>query len=267
MLGRGDFHLGILGSYAMALLRAGSAAACQAVLHLTPGVNVAALDESARLPNAQLPEHIVLPAGGTAAGTAALKLTTQAAGLTAVEQGAVELIGNSLQFTQLAKRRGVAMSQGVLLADVTVTNTVTESAAIFTAAHGAGYLEVGKCEEIVLRGTIRQQGGGSQLQVRVKYAGVTLVTPTTNTGAISAGSPFEIRVTTTVRSVGPSGTLQVNVVFWIENVNNTPDSVALTTIDTTTAQDTTITVQWTQLHANNIFTVNQGRVLCIEPNR
>ena len=209
-----------------------------------------------------------LPAGSTAASSAPLKFTTQASPLTTEEQGTMELVGNSLQFTQLVKRRGVAMSQGVITADTTLANSTTETAAIITAAHGANYLEVGKCEEIVLRGTMQQtSSGGGQLQVRVKYAGATIQTLTTNTGNIAAGTPFEIRVTATCRTTGATGTMQLNSVLWIDGVANIPDSAALSTIDTTTAQNTTITLDWTVADVSNTITVNQGRILCIEPNR
>lgn len=211
-------------------------------------------------------DRIVVGPGTTA--VAPFKLTSQAAGLTSVEQGAVELVGNSLQFTQLLKRRGVAMSQSVLTADVTVANTTSESAAIITAEHGANYLEVGKCEEIVLRGTLQQAAAGSgRLQVRVKYAGSTVQTIQTNVATIAANTPFEVRVSTTVRSTGATGTMQVNGVLWIDGIANSADAAALVTIDTTTAQDTTITFQWTYASTSNTLTVNQGRVLCIEPNR
>lgn len=209
-----------------------------------------------------------VPAGTTAATTAPVRLTTQANGLTTVEQGAFELIGNSLQFTQLAKRRGVAMTQDVLTSDVTLGNSAVESAALITAEHGAGYLQVGKCEEIVLRGIVRQTAaGGGQLQVRTKYAGVTIATTQTVIGVISAGTPFEFRVSATVRSVGGSGTMQINSVLWIDGVANIPDSTTLASIDTTTAQNTTITMQWTSAQTDNTITINQGRVLCIETNK
>lgn len=210
-----------------------------------------------------------IAAGGTAANSAPLKLTSQASPLTNVEQGAFELIGNSLQFSQLVKRRGVVMSQDVITSTTTIENTTSESAALITAQHGAGYLEVGKCEEIVLRGVIRQRANPSAvLSIRVKYAGVTIQTITTPASTvINAGTPYEVRVSATCRSVGATGTLQLNSVLWIDGVSNIPDSSTLVTIDTTTSQNTTITAQWGEANASNIFTVNQGRILCIEPNR
>lgn len=212
--------------------------------------------------------QLVLAAGSTGAGTAPLKLTTQASGLASVEQGAFELIGNSLQFTQLLKRRGVTMGQDVITSTTTLANSVTESAAIITSSHGANYLEVGKMEEIVLVGVLGQTAAGAgQLKVRVKYAGATILTVQTAVGTIAAATPFEFKAHTTCRSTGASGSMQINGHLWIDGVANVPDSRATITIDTTTAQDTTITLQWTTANASNTVSVDQGRVLCVETNR
>ena len=160
------------------------------------------------------------------------------------------------------------MTQSVLTSTSTTGNTTTESGAIITVEHGANYLEVGKCEEVMLRGVIQQTvTGGGQLQVRIKYAGTTLQTITTVAGTIAAGTPVEVRVASTCRSIGATGTMQFNSVLWIDGVANNPDSSTLATIDTTTAQNTTVTVQWTVANASNTISINQGRVLCIEQNR
>ena len=205
---------------------------------------------------------LLLRMGTTAAGTAPLKFTTQTAGLTVVEQGAMELIGNSLQFTQLAKRRGVAMTQGVVLADVSANNTVTETADLITAEHGANYLEVGKCEVITLVGTLSQRSSASaQLKFRIKYAGVVIdsvLTPATT--AISAGSNYELRVYCTYRSIGSSGTVKVNSALHINGVASIPGIPVLATINTTTAQATTITAIWLEANASDLFTNSHGYV-------
>jgi hypothetical protein len=212
---------------------------------------------------------IVLPAGTTTAKTAPLRFTTQTSALTTPEQGTMELVGNSLQFTQLVKRRGVAMTQNVILADTTVANSTAESSPITLASHGAGYLEVGKMEECVLYGTIAQRANPAAiLTVRVKYAGSTIQTITTPASTlIVANTAFVLRITGTVRSIGASGTMQFNSFFDINGVTSDPVAAALVTINTTTAQDTTITFQWGEAQAADTITINQGRLLCVEPNR
>ena len=197
-----------------------------------------------------------------------LKLTPQEVGLLVLIPGAFEHIGNSLQYTQLAKRRGVVLSQDVITTTTTIGNSITESGSIITAQHGANYLEVGKSEEIVLRGTIQQaNAGGGVLQIRVKYAGITLLTTSSASATIAAGTPFEFTLTTTVRSVGASGTMQINGVLWIDGVSNVADAQTLATINTTTAQNTEVTLKWTVANASNTVSVHQGRILCIEPSK
>lgn len=210
-----------------------------------------------------------LPAGGTAANTAPLKLTTQASPLTVVEQGTFELVGNSLQFTQLAKRRGVVMSQSTRTSDFQLVSSASESAAIITAEHGAGYLEVGKTEEIVLRGTLQKDVGAptNTLTIRVKYAGATIHTITSSNSSIAANTVIEIVIVATCRSTGATGTLQINSIVRIDGDIITPAAPSLVTVDTTTAQNTTVTAQFTNSSATNNLVIHQGRVLCIEPNK
>lgn len=223
-----------------------------------------------RLGTAANTARLSLPAGGTAAGTAPLKLTTQASPLTTPEQGTFELVGNSLQFSQLVRRRGVAMSQDVRTTTTTLGPSVsTESAALITASHGANYLEAGKQEEILIVGTITQRSNAAAIcSFRIKYAGVTIQTVTTPASTAIAAIPFELRIYNTVRSTGVSGTMQCTSILIIaDNVADNGSVSAPITIDTTTTQDTTVTAQWGESNAGNTLTVLHSRVLCIEPNR
>jgi hypothetical protein len=250
----------------------------------------------------------------------------------------MELVGNSLQFTQLAKRRGVMMSQSVMLASLTLggadsaetqavftasitgsTMTVTAvssgklfvgmqvytpglnaatwitalgtgtggtgtytvvptqtiasttfNAAIIAAEHGANYIEVGKHEVITLVGTITQRSNAAaSCSFRIKYAGVTVQTvaspATTNIGV---PTPFTLRVNCTFRETGATGKVQIN--SFLEIAGNVVDNGTVSapvTIDTTTAQNTTVTAQWGESNAANILVVHQGYVTCVEPNR
>ena len=189
-------------------------------------------------------------------------LQSTPAGLSPVEQGAFELIGNSLQFTNLAKRRSVVQAQSVIVSSIVVANTLTETSLI-GSHYGANYLEVGKSEETVLRGVIGK-ANNNVLNLYLKYAGVTVITLPISGAAIAAGTAFEICVTNTCRSIGAAGTMQINVVAKIDGVANPPDTRALVTIDTTTAQSLELTSQWVTASATNTLTVDHGRVLCID---
>jgi hypothetical protein len=213
--------------------------------------------------------RLTLPAGGTAATTSPLRFTTQAAGLTNVEQGSMELIGNSLQFTQLAKRRGVVMSQAVKTTDFQLISSSAESATIITAEHGANYLEAGKMEEIRLYGTLQKDVGTptNALTIRTKYAGATIHTIVSSNAAISANTVIEIIIVITCRTTGATGTVQINSIVRIDGDIITPAAPTLATVDTTMAQNTTVTAQFTNSSATNNLVINQGRVLCIENNK
>jgi len=210
-----------------------------------------------------------LPAGGTAANTAPLKFTTQVSALTNVEQGTMELVGNSLQFTQLAKRRGIVMSRDTRTSDFQLVSSASESAAIITIEHGAGYLEVGKTERIELWGTVQKDVGTptNTLTIRVKYAGVTIHTIVSSNAAIAANTDIQVVVITTLRSTGATGTLQINSIVRIAGDVITPAAPTLATVNTTSAQNTTITAQFTNSSATNNLVIHQGYVLCVEPNK
>jgi hypothetical protein len=203
---------------------------------------------------------IILSPGTTA--TPSFKLSTQASGLTTVEQGAMELIGNSLQFTNLAKRRSVVQAATVLSTGVSVTNTLTETTLI-SSQYGANYLEVGKCEEIVLRGIIGKNIN-DVLTLRLKYAGATVITLPIDGAAITAGTALGLQIIATCRSTGASGTMQINVISSIDGRTNPPDTRALVTINTTTAATLALTAQWGAAVAANTLTIDHGRVLCID---
>ena len=73
-------------------------------------------------------------------------------------------------------------------------------------------------------------------------------------------------VYTTCRSTGTNGTMQINAM--LECVAETDKGgSALVTIDTTTAQNTTVTATWGEANVANILKVDQAFVRCVEPNR
>jgi hypothetical protein len=209
---------------------------------------------------------LVLPAGSAAPGSAPLRLTSQTTPLAVVEQGAFELIGNSLQFSQFLRRRGVMMSQDVRTSSVTIANSVAETT-VSTSNYGASYWEVGKAEETRLFGSFAQTSTGSgSLFIRVKYNGTTVLTMSTAIGTVTA-RPFNVFIIRTVRSVGPTGTIQINGRLSVDAVTNDADAAVLTVQDTTVSGTVTVTAQWNVANVANTATFQQGYVLSIEPNR
>jgi len=205
-------------------------------------------------------------AGGISANSAPLKLTTQAAGLTTPEQGVFELIGSTLHFTNSTIRRSQVQGSTVSSATIQVANTTTETT-VFTTSVGASELTVGKQIELFLCGlyTSNSGAGANTLTVRVKYAGTTILTLVTVESA-NTDQLFRLLATLTCRTTGATGTLQSSAIFDLNGVATKPQAVALPTIDTTTAQNITITAQWSDANASNDIRFQQARALWVNNN-
>jgi len=211
-----------------------------------------------------------LKAGTSTAGTAPLKFTTQVSPLTAIEEGTMEYVGHSLQFSQYLKRRGIAMSEDVRIETTDLINTTTEtSPPLAIVQHGPNYLEVGKSEETVIRGTIQQKSNNSNfLTFNVKYAGVIIHTlETEELKAISANTPFVLTVIATCRSIGTNGSIQINSFLEVAGERPVGGSTLVNPVNTTLEEDTTITAKWSAADTDNNLVVEQSRTLCIEPNK
>lgn len=210
--------------------------------------------------------YIILPAGSTTAGTAPLKFTTQASGLATVEQGAMELIGNSLQFTNLAVRRAIVQNSFLVTSDVAVTNTTTETE-IASIPHGANYLEVGKKENILLQGTINSVSGAgaNTLTIRVKYAGTTYATFVIIEAARTTQN-IEIHVMTTCRAIGNGTTsIQIHARSEIDNeANDATINTLATGLNSTVMQATSVTAEWSDASASNSLVILQGECLSVD---
>jgi hypothetical protein len=214
-------------------------------------------------------KKILLAAGGTAAGSAPLKLTAGPL-MTTVEEGALEFKGHTLYMTTFQVRRSVALVQEVPIADVTAT-AATETT-VYSVPVAANYLTVGKHIEINLQGIFSSIAGpNGVVTIRLKYAGATITTFTT-VAALNTNSPFDTVFNTTCRAIG-SGTTG-KLLSWsefAEGATSATESVtraagALTNIDTTGSNTIDITVQFATANAGNAFTVQQGHTLCLDAN-
>ncbi|WP_111708903.1 hypothetical protein [Lutibacter citreus] len=210
-----------------------------------------------------------LKAGTTTTGTAPLKFTTQVSPLTTIEEGTMEYVGHSLQFSQFLKRRGIAMSEDVRIETTDLINTTSEtSPPLAIVQHGPNYLEVGKSEETVIRGIIEQKSNNGNLTFRVKYAGTTIHTlETEDLKGISSNTPFVLTIIATCRSIGTNGSIQINSFLEVAGEKPVGGSTLVNPINTKLEEDTTITAKWSVANTSNSLTVEQSRTLCIEPNK
>ena len=186
--------------------------------------------------------------------------------LPTVVAGVMEYYNNALWFTNLAVRRTVVQGQSVRTTDITVSNTTTKTI-IFTQAHGANYPVVGKCEEIIMQGIVNTLSGASDTgTVRLEYGGNLLgsfIIPKS-----VGGKNFDLHCLLTFRAIGNGTTsIQVHANFDIEGLASDPVYNGLTTgLNSTTAQATDISIQWTTADAGDNMTVYQAYALSIDNN-
>jgi len=205
--------------------------------------------------------NVVLPAGAIGVGRAPLKFTDGTA-LTTPETGALEFHDNRLYMTNKSVRKALDRTSDVKLTTTTVDGDAgaqgTTETEVYSASVPAGSWVAGNFLKMFMAGDLTNKVGaaGHTITMRV-YVGLDEVATILSTAAKFTNACWHIKGFATVRSVGGSGSMAWHVDMTIEGDNST-DSCAVETIDTTGALDITVTAQWGTADAANIFTCTMG---------
>lgn len=200
--------------------------------------------------------------------TAPLKLTAGPL-LTTPEEGAVEYKNHTFYMTTYLVRRSVVLAQEVPITDTTVANTTTETT-VYTIPMAANYLTPGKMLDIAIHGIFSSVAGPNGVcTIRIKCAGITLATFATVAQA-NTNTPYRIEIEATCRAIGASGSI-ISFGEYTEGTTNTAETVtrysgATATLDTTTDNTLTVTMQWATANASNTLTQQQARTVCVDAN-
>ena len=194
-----------------------------------------------------------LPAGTATASTAPLKFTS-GTDLTAPEAGTIEYDGKHYSVTEVVDRRVLSVASDSVTTAVTAANT-TDETTVFTASISANELHVGKVLRVWGCGQISTHDANDTLTVRIKIGG-TLLTTLDSTPKTVTGKPMHFWNLITIRTTGAAGTLASHGFIMIEDteVHDNDQDVA---IDTTAADDITVTFQWDDADAGNIAVLDQ----------
>lgn len=195
-----------------------------------------------------------LPAGAAGANLAPFKLTTGPLQTTA-EAGAVEFATPTFYGTPVTTRRALGLSSDSVTSDTTVANSVAETT-LFTGTVAANELSAGK----VLR--CRVYGRMSALvtdtvTLRFKVGGTTFLTIVSTAAAIT-GQEWSAEFVITCRTTGAAGTLISQVWAIINNSIQSAADSGTHTVDTTAAENVTVTAQWSAASASDTITLQQG---------
>ena len=194
-----------------------------------------------------------LPAGTATASTAPLKFTS-GTDLTAPEAGVIEYDGLHFSVTEVIDRRVISVASDSVTTAVTVTDT-TDETTVFTASISADELHIGKVLRVWGAGQISTHDANDAITVRIKIGG-TLLTTLDSTPKQVSGVAMHFWDIITIRTIGVAGTLASHGYIMIEDteVHDNDQDVA---INTTGADDITVTFQWDDADAGNIAILDQ----------
>ncbi len=194
-------------------------------------------------------------AGTATAGTSPVKLTA-GTNLTTPEAGAVEYDGHKLYFTPVGARRAVNLADGVITSTTSVANTTTETTA-YTDTLPASELTVGRVLRVTLLGRYSTANGTDTFTLRLKLGSTTLISIVSSASSVT-NVPLKAVLTATVRSTGSSGTVFAFGEAMFNHTDKSVTNTATTTVNTTTAENITATVQWTAANASDSVSIDQA---------
>jgi hypothetical protein len=149
----------------------------------------------------------------------------------------------------------VVFGSSVVVADVTVANTTTETT-LFTGTIAANAMVPGK----VFRARIYGQMSSlvtDTVTLRFKVGGATFLTIVSNPVALS-GAEWSAEFVMTCRTTGATGTVISQAIAIINSlIQDTTDS-GTHVVDTTAAENITVTAQWSAASASDTITIQQG---------
>lgn len=147
-------------------------------------------------------------------------------------------------------------SDVIITADDTVADTTTETT-VFTKNLQRKTLSEGVVISTRILGRYSTANGTDTFTARLKVGGTT-VDSLTSTAATVTNGGVDIEFVFTVRTGGASGALiaHTSAVF-NDEVKSVADT-STTAVDTTSANDITLTIEWSAADAGNTFTISQG---------
>lgn len=166
----------------------------------------------------------------------------------------------------LATTRPIMSGGYVQTTNVTVTNTTTETvfigAGVGSLTSAANTLSVGNASRFFSSGTVGIAAGTQTITLRL-YGGPTstllLATNVIPLQSLTPAASWRLDTMSTVKSIGVSGTVQLNANFIVNDVTPSQAYVnqTLATIDTTVTNVFKLTVQWTNANASNTITQSE----------
>ena len=170
--------------------------------------------------------------------------------------GALEFYNDRMYLTNVATQRIIDRTNSIITSTTTVTNTDAETT-IFTGSIPANSLKAGNVLKVVISGIITNATAADDLTI-TGYIGSTSLGAFSSAIGNLTDETWRVTSELTVRSVGATGSIAWHADFKVANFET--EGVDISTVDTTTAEDFTITITWDNAKAGNTISIYQGMV-------
>ena len=177
-------------------------------------------------------------------------------GPTVPESGEMWYEDNHLAFVSIADTRVVTLGNGTIISDTTVANTVTETT-IYTEPISANEFHAHQLVKCRVLGRFSTANASDSFTARIKVGGTTIGTINSVSKNVTDVG-FDIDFFFTIRSVGVTGTVFSHSTAIFDELAITDASTSTVTIDTTTSNNITVTIEWDSADADNTVTVSQA---------
>jgi len=167
--------------------------------------------------------------------------------------GALEFDNDRLYITDVATQRAITRSSSIETSTTTVTDTVTETT-IYTSPLPANSLKVGNHIHLNCNGIITNATAADDITINL-YVGTDLIETFNPAIGNVTNADWHIELEMTVRTVGAAGTIASHGHIAIDG--NDDHTSELDAVDTTGANDITLTVIWDNAKAGNIISLYQ----------
>lgn len=196
---------------------------------------------------------LTLAEGTAAVGTAPLKFTAGTS-LATEEAGVLEFDGVCLSFIEVLDRRVISMASDSI---VESTATVSQSeTTIYTGIVSAEELTVGKVIRVRGFGHFTTHDASDSVTVKVKLGTITIAELTSTAGTAET-KPWHLEANMTIRTIGGSGTVSGHGHIMMKD-KEIHENTETTAIDTTSANNVTITAEWDD--AGNHISIDQAYI-------
>ena len=168
--------------------------------------------------------------------------------------GTFEFDNDRMYVTNVGSQRAIDRTSDTIVETTTITNT-TDETTIYTGAIGANCLKAGNILKLHCDGVLTNDSASDDVTVKIYLGSSEVLSFKPALGNVT-DTHWHIDGNMTVRTVGDSGTMAFHLDMDIDD--NVTSMIGTDSVDTTAAEDFTVTITWDNAKAGNTISIYQG---------